>query len=356
MPETDFQNRTLLCGDNLGFLREMNSGTVDLIATDPPFNTGRDFGKYTDFFTYNDVEASELAERSPKAFSVVKAASDVHSEAMAAYLVFIGIRLVEMERVLSDNGSIYLHIDSTSEAWVKCLMDAIFKQTNFKNAIIWKRTWGRSNSKHWGNTTDTILFYVKSDDYCWQNTYIDGNASGFKGGNITAADIRHGESGQPWKGFNPTDIGRHWAIPKKNHYAKWIEENRIPGYLEIESLHDRLDALDAAGMIIRTAKGAPRLLLPLEASPGVKVNNLWTDISRASNHERQGYPTQKPLALYERIVRASSNKGDLVLDPFCGSGTTLLVAESLERRWIGMDVSEESIQVVKERMPNLEIE
>ena len=183
-----------------------------------------------------------------------------------------------------------------------------------------------------------MLFYVKSANYSWQNTYQGRLAEAVQTlGDLTAVEIRNGVSGEPWKGYNPTEHGRHWAIPKNNRLAEWIDQNRIPGYLQIESPRERLDALDKAGMITWGNSGRPSIIRPSDASAGAKINNLWNDIVRVPSNERTGSPDQKPLALYERIVLASSNPGDLVLDPFAGCATTIMAARNNGRRWVGID-------------------
>ena len=174
----------------------------------------------------------------------------------------------------------------------------------------------------------------------------------YRTGDLTGAGTRDGESGEAWSEFDPTAIGRHWAIPKKGAYAQYLE-TLLPGYLSIVSAHDRLDALDKAGMIHYSSKGGmPRLKGYLPPDAGQLPGDIWTDINvvNARAKERVNYPTQKPLALLERIIKASSNEGDMVLDPFCGCATALVAAEKLERRWVGIDLSPKAKELVARRM------
>ena len=155
-----------------------------------------------------------------------------------------------------------------------------------------------------------------------------------------------------WKRWNPTDIGRHWAVPIKGSLASWISENAIPGYKTMTGVVERLDALDDAGLIDWSRKGTPNILRPLASTPGRPIQNLWGDIPPVNSqaNEKTGWATQKPLALYRRMIEASSAIGDLVLDPFCGCATTCVAAEQLQRRWIGIDIDPEAENVTKNRL------
>ena len=177
----------------------------------------------------------------------------------------------------------------------------------------------------------------------------------YRAGDLTGAGVRHGETGQAWRGINPTEWERHWAVPIKGGYADWIEANVIPGYQGIVSVMARLDALDSAGLIVwptKKADGVPQLKRYIAASKGQVPSNIWDDIMpvSASSKEATSYPTQKPLALLERVIKASSKEGDLVLDPFCGCATTCVAAERLGREWIGIDVSEKAYDLVVSRL------
>ncbi len=176
----------------------------------------------------------------------------------------------------------------------------------------------------------------------------------YRTGDLTGAGTTEGESGAPWRGFDPTVIGRHWAVPKTGEYARYLDEVLLPGYLRIERVHHRLDALADAEMIHYSSRkgGMPSLKRYLRPNAGQLPGDLWTDIEVVNSQakERTGYPTQKPLALYERIIQASSNEGDMVLDPFCGCATTPVAAERLGRQWVGMDIWDGAVKIVRQRM------
>ena len=301
------QNRTLFHGDNLLFLRGINSETVHLIATDPPFNKNKDFhatpdslaagSRFHDRWSWDrDVHEEwidAIQDDWPSAWLVINAARNAYGSDMGAFLCWLGVRLMEMHRVLREDGSIYLHIDHVAHAYVKSLMDAIFGSKNFRNEIVWCYT-GPSKAKKWfPRKHDTLLFYAKSD------------RTGF---NRDAIRI-------PYKRITRT--GRS-SITRGNRTDAEV--------LEIQKMY---------------------------ANRGKVPEDYWIDIpggGHTPKRERTGYPTQKPLALYERIVKASSNENDIILDPFAGCATTLIVAERLRRRWIGIDIWDNAFDVITQRM------
>lgn len=387
MSALNVANRTLAVMDNLPFLRSLNNECIDLIAIDPPFAANETFTSRP----RPPITKAELAEEQALAQShgvshnegigetrvkdvwnwdedvhpgwkmrieddyqevhaVIQAVEACASENEAAYIAFMAVRLIECRRVLKDTGSIYVHCDDHANSYLRMLMDAVFGAGNLRNQITWERTRGRSDGRHWGNITDTVLFYSKSGKYCWHNIYQERQSeSSVTTGDLTAAETRNGISGETWQGYNPTDFGRHWAVPRNNRLAIWIDENRIPGYLDIENPHERLDALNEEGLITWSENGRPAIIRPAEASAGAKVNNLWNDITRAGGWERTGYATQKPLALYERIIRASSEQGDVVLDIFAGCATTAVAAERLDRQWVACDMAYRAWTMLKRR-------
>lgn len=355
----------LVCADNLDILKELPDECVDLIYLDPPFQSNHDYvavfgdkggvdAQLRDIWRWT-TESEARYQRLPHGslhdgIDAIRLVSGDTSP-MAAYALFMGLRLAEMHRVLKRTGSIYLHCDARANWVLRVLMDETFGEAHFRNEITWERTRGRSDGKHWGNTTDTLFFYVKTSAYQWHNVYKERHAAdAWTTGDLTAAETRTGASGSSWRGYNPTDQGRHWAVPKDNNLAQWLDENLIPGYMSIVHPHDRLNALDAAGLVMWSGNNRPSLRRPPEASLGAKVNNLWHDIPRARYRERIGYPTQKPLALLERILKASSNPGDLVLDPFCGCGTAADAAAKLGRGYFGIDVSAIAVRVMEQRL------
>ena len=276
-PMTEY-NRTLYQGDNLPFLRALPDASIHLIATDPPFNKNRDFyaaeGKagFRDKWSWDaDVEPDWIEffrAEAPALWAVIETARLAHSQSMSAYLCWLGIRLLELHRVLRADGSLYLHIDGAAQAYVKLALDAVFGADNFRNEIVWYYKTGGLSKRWFGRKHDSILFYSKSERY----------------------------------NFHPQQ--------EKSYLSHRY------GFSNIELDEDK--------------NGVYRM---------VAMRDVW-DIPalRGNQAEATGYPTQKPLALYERIVRASSKYGDIVLDPFCGSGTTVVAAERLGRRWLAADL------------------
>ncbi len=359
MGEPNFLNRTLFHGDNLPFLRGLNSESVHLIATDPPFNKGRDFhatpdslasgAKFQDRWSWDDdVEGDwvdQITDDWPKVMNVINGSRESYGDDMGAFLCFMAVRLIEMRRVLRNDGSLYLHCDPTASHYLKALMDAIFGKPNFRSEIVWQRTSAHPSAKRWANTYDFLLFYTKRNSYIWNPMYQDSDENyvrthyiyeddrgRYRAADLTGAGVSSGPSGREWKGFNPTNMGRHWSnVPEK------------------------LDEMDAQGLIYWPAKrnGWPaKKVYWADTQRGRPVHSMWLDIPPINSQakERLGYPTQKPLALYERIISASSNEGDIVLDPFAGCATTPVAAERLGRQWVGMDIWDKAHETVIGRL------
>jgi site-specific DNA-methyltransferase (adenine-specific) len=372
----------LYFGDNLGILREhIPVGSVDLVYLDPPFNSQA---------TYNVLFAEKTGEKSAAQITAFEdtwhwgeeseaAYDDVMKHGprkladllqalraflgqndMMAYLTMMAVRLVEMHRVLKPTGSLYLHCDPTAGHYLKLIMDAIFGVQNYRNEISWKRTGAHGSAKRYGPVHDIIFFYTKSNRFIWNypktihdQDYIAKHfrlkepETGrlFQAISLTGAGVRMGDSGKPWREINPTLVKRHWALP-----ANILSRIGIEG----GTTQEKLDALLAGGRIYFPKKtgGTPRLKFYLDELEGMAILDMWFDIPPISAHakERLGYPTQKPEALLERIIRASSNEGDLVLDPFCGCGTALVAAERLKRRWIGIDITHLAIALIRNRL------
>ena len=378
MAENTIANRTLFIADNLDVLRGMNSETVDLIYLDPPFNSGQEHAapvgsiaagaEFKDAWTLDDAKeewVDEIEERNPALHFTIRAAGFTSSPSMQGYLTYMAVRLLEMKRVLKPTGSIYLHCDDTASHYLKLVMDAVFGSASYRNEIAWKRTSAHNYSNRFGRVSDSLLFYgadINADAirFPLDRQYVDAfyrhhdERGRYRESDLTAAGIRRGESGQPWGGHDPTVVGRHWAVPIISAYADWIDENVIPGYRNIRGLKARLDALDAAGLVAwsQASPRVPQLKRYIEASQGQVPTSIWDDIAPVSARSREAtqYPTQKPLALLERIIKASSKEGDLVLDPFCGCATTCVAAERLGREWIGIDVSEKAYDLVVSRL------
>jgi site-specific DNA-methyltransferase (adenine-specific) len=374
----------LMFGDNLKWLRDPQlfpDASVDLIYLDPPFNSNANynvlfretsgqaspaqFHAFTDTWNWADAAQTyaEFVDDCPLA-AVVEMMDALHdllrNSPMMAYLAMMAPRLVELHRILKPTGSLYLHCDPTAVHYLRMLLDGIFGQVNFQNEIIWKRTSAHSSAKRWGPVHDDILFYSKSSRFTWNQVFQDysedyikdfyrhsDKKGTFRIGDLTGAGKRTGESGQPWRKCNPTEVGRHWAVPNK---ILWEIYGEVPTEWSVQQ---KLDALDEHGLIFWPKKGrVPGFKRYLDVQAGVPIVDVIMDIQPIGSQakERLGYPTQKPLGLLERIIEASSNKGDLVLDPFCGCGTTVHAAHKLGRRWIGMDVTYLAINLIKRRL------
>jgi site-specific DNA-methyltransferase (adenine-specific) len=376
---------TLYYGDNLDILRRyLKDESVDLVYLDPPFNSAQNYNAF-----FQEKDGSDAASQirafedtwhwdieTKKAYDAVTEQPGKVSDVMQAFYTFLGgndmmayltmmsARLVELRRVLKSTGSLYLHCDPTASHYLKLLCDAIFGKNNFQSEIIWKRTSAHSASERWNDVHDTILFYSKTEDFTWNEVLLEHSeeyAARYKNkgaegklwadDNLTGPGVRHGDSGAEWRGFNPTSKGSHWKVSLKT-----VESIVGPEKAKKLSTTEKLDLLDKHGFIhwpqtrSGTGAGFPRFKRYLSA--GAPVQDVVTDIppinSQAS--ERLGYPTQKPVALLERIIQASSNPGDLVFDPFCGCGTTIDAAEKLGRDWIGIDVTQLAISLIKNRL------
>ena len=381
MPAPNFTGKTIWTGDNLDIMRGMNSESVDLIYLDPPFNSNQDYAApvgsqaagaaFKDTWTLSDLDVAWvglIADEQPATAQVLKAAGLTHGKGMQSYLTMMAVRLMEMRRLLKDTGSIYLHCDPTASHYLKHLMDAIYGQTNFQNEVVWKRTSGRSDAKRYGRVHDVMLFYSKSNTYTWNTQYQphseeyvkrayrnEDERGRWRSADLTASGPRFGESGEPWRGVDPGNVGNHWRTPTQGGMNDYIiEHGLIPGWPdEYPGVHSRLDALDAAGLIHWPERGKmPSLKRYLASTKGTAVEDIFADVNRleAGSREKVGYPTQKPLALLERIIRASSNEGDMVLDPFCGCATACVAADKLGRQWVGIDLSPKAIELVAQRL------
>jgi len=373
----------LYFGDNLQVLRErISDESVDLIYLDPPFNSKADYnvifrehsgkGPGAQIQAFEDtwhwgVESEkalgEVLERHGRLGEFLDfMVRSLGRNDLSAYLVMMAVRLLELHRVLKPTGSLYLHCDPTASHYLKVILDQIFGPRNFRNEIIWKRTSAHSSAKRWGPVHDVILFYTKGENYTWNPVYQayeeEYLSSGYrflddKGrytlDNLTGAGDREGDSGKPWRNITPKR-GRHWAVPGRDKLPSWV---KLPEDWEAMTTQEKLDFLDAAGLIYWPPKGnIPRLKRYLETPKGIPIQDVILDIPPLGSHskERLGYPTQKPVALLKRIIEASSNPGDVVLDPFCGCGTALAAAEELGRAWIGIDITHLAITLIQARL------
>ena len=304
----NFVDKTIWTGDNLDILRGLNSESVDLIYLDPPFNSNRDYAApvgsraagaaFKDTWTLSDLDVAWMgliADEHPAIYRTIEAAGLTHGKGMQSYLCMMAVRLLEMRRVLKEAGSVYLHCDPTAGAYLKVLMDAVFGVRNFRNEIAWKRTSSHSDAKRFARVSDRLLFYA-FDGATWHTqhlalgeTYVardyrhtDENGR-YRVGDLTGPGLSNGESGEPWRGYDPGQSGRCWSVPKNGNYARWIEDNLIPGYTAMASVHERLDALSSAGLVDWTQGGYPRLKRYLAASKGEAVSDFIGDIQNVNN-------------------------------------------------------------------------
>jgi DNA modification methylase len=379
MPEN-----TLYYGDNLEVMRKyLPDASVDLVYLDPPFNSNRDYNllfreqsgepaqgqikAFTDTWQWSERAYDTFCQTCavPALVELVQGfVRTLGRNDITAYLVMMAPRLVELHRVLKPTGSLYLHCDPTASHYLKVMLDVIFGARNFRNEIVWKRTGAHGGAKRWGPVHDIILFYTKSDQYLWNRVYepldrdyIEGfyrytdERGRYQLVSLTGAGVTKGDSGKPWRGVDPTQVGRHWAVPQ-SIVEQLVGKERA----QQMSVQEKLDLLDSAGYIVWPARGrVPRYKRYLEMSEGNPIQDVITDIQPIGAHarERLGYPTQKPLALLERILQASSNAGDTVLDPFCGCGTAIVAAQKLNRRWIGIDITHLAIALIKYRLSDM---
>ena len=355
------ENRTIFEGDNLDILRGLDSGTVDLIYLDPPFNSNRTYeapigseaagAAFKDAWTLSDLDNAwhgELAEVQPALYSAISAAGETHGKSMKAYLIMMAIRMLEMYRVLRNIGTIYLHCDPTASHYLKTMMDAIFGDKNFRNEIVWQRavTTKGNLTRGLARDSDIILRYSKTDNFVWNPEAVtipyDLNNLDKK----TRKQYRYIEE----------ETGRRYSLTALNAPISDADSNRtyeVMGVVRTWRWSKPRMLKEIEGNVVQTKPGnVPRFKRYLDEQKGKLLNNIWIDIPNLTgrNSESVGYPTQKPLMLLERILLASSNRGDVVLDPFCGCATTCIACEKHQREWIGIDLSPKAIELVKYRL------
>ena len=355
---TNFADKTVWTGDNLDILRGLNSASVDLIYLDPPFNSNRNYAApvgsaaagaaFKDTWTLSDLDVAWMgliADEQPAMYKVLEAAGLTHGKGMQSYLCMMAVRLLEMRRVLKDTGSIYLHCDPTASHYLKLVMDSIYGQGNFRSEIAWKRTSahsdGRQGRQQYGRIHDVLLFYTKSDQWIWNLIYTPYDPE------YLERFYRFVEP-ETNRRYRLGDLTGPGGASKGNPHYELMGVTRYWRYSQ-----ERMQELvDASRVVQRRPGGVPSYKRYLDEMPGVPLQDLWIDINpvAAQAKERIGYPTQKPLALLERIIKASSNEGDVVLDPFCGCATACVAAENLGRRWLGIDISPKAVELVNMRL------
>lgn len=364
----------LYYGDNLDILRNrVDTGTVDLCYVDPPFNSKRNYNQiynrigaedhaqaqaFTDTWTwdcwadtgFDEILANEKGRYAPQAVDLITGLCKVlGKESLLAYVVHMTQRIAEVQRVLKPTGSFYLHCDPTASHYLKLVLDAVFcaRGGDFQTEIVWKRSSAHSDTKQgrkqYGHVHDVLFFYTKGRDWTWNPQYTpyddeyvanfyryveEGTGRRYRLGDLTAAKPG-GDVSYEFHGTRPYK-GRYWAYSRENMEAYF----------------------NAGRLLFPKSGGPPSYKRYLDEMPGVPLQDLWTDIKPIGPQaaERLGYQTQKPEALLERIIATSSNPGDVVLDAYCGCGTTIAVAERLARRWIGMDITYQSISLMLKRL------
>lgn len=362
-PVNFLETGVIFCDENLNKLAQFPNECIDLIYLDPPFFSNRAY----EVIWGDEAEVRSFADRWEGGINV--------------YVEWMRDRVLQMYRILKPTGSFYLHCDTAAGHYLKVMADDIFGRRNFRNEIIWRRTGSNSAAKRFGPLHQSIYFYSKTASapyYPAYSPYTEGYVRDYFTGEdergryrpvlLTGSGTRYGESGKPWRHYDPTAARRHWAIPAYIA-AKYAD---VAGESLDGTLVERLDKLDAAGLIHwgKKVESVPNYKFYLADAPGVPLQDIWayqpgtegciyeldTGIDQdvkwlgTKDGELQGYPTQKPEGVLERIIRSSSQEGDVVLDPFCGCGTTIAVADRLKRQWIGIDISPTAVRVMRRRM------
>ncbi len=355
----------LYYGDNLPVLRKwVDDESVDLVYLDPPFNSKRMFNQlhrgseaqdriFKDYWEWDDAAEAAyreiIAVSSPAPRPLVALMESLlrvleRDKDLLAYLSMMTLRLMELRRVLKPTGSLYLHCDPTASHYLKLVLDVLFGPQNFRNEIVWKRSSahsdGKQGAKHFGRVSDTILFYSKTDGCTFNQLYTP-----YDEGYVERDYRRTDPDGRRYRIDNIQGPG---GAAKGNPFYEFLGVKRYWRYSR-----ERMQKLYDEGRIVQTKPGAvPQYKRYLDEMPGMPLQNVWTDVPVINNRSKEHlpYPTQKPLALLERIVSASSKPGDVVLDPFCGCGTTIEACKNLDREWIGVDVAPQAVDVIRERM------
>jgi DNA modification methylase len=327
LPLSLVPTQTIFCGDNLDKLRQLPEDCVDLVYIDPPFNSNRNY----------EVFWPEAREK--------RAFEDRHASTQA-YIQFMRPRCAELARVLRKTGSFYYHCDWHASHYVKVMLDQVFGENQFRNEIVWKRSDAHSDTKqgarHYGRVHDVILFYSKGDHPTFNPIHLPLSRE-------TADKWYRYVEPETGRRYNKADVTGPGGAAKGNPCYEWKGVTRYWRYSR-----EKMEELDAAGRLVYSKSGMPYQKRYLDESKGVAIQDWWDDIGMlrgiSRSGERLGYPTQKPVALLERIIKVSSNPDDIVLDAFCGCGTALVAAQRLDRRWIGIDISPTACRVMAERL------
>jgi len=389
----------IILGDNLQLLTKMKAKLIEpyevnLIYLDPPFNSDQEYiltideqgiyeNAYNDIWKYDEVAVRTYQEIIKQRAShpigkFIQAQHEILLEtdpSMFAYLLAMAPRIELLHAVLKDTGSIFLHCDPTASHYLKQLMDVVFGRKNFRRDIIWKRTASNNNARRPGQIHDNILFYSKTDSYTWNPIYhkykeeykalfhMDDDGRLWHPESMTGSGSRNGDSGKEWRGINPNTywaLPRHWAGNKTiaNEYCRRIGKE-LKG-----TIQECFDALDEVGLILwttnkKTGRKIPSYKMYINQRQGIPLQSIWLDISFGTRGEDFSFdfpavfPTQKPVALIERIISCASNPGDWVLDPYTGSGTTAIAARNLERNFIGFEINDKIQHLANVRQSKL---
>jgi site-specific DNA-methyltransferase (adenine-specific) len=368
MAKSPFESNVLYYGDNLEVLRKhFPNECVDLIYLDPPFNSKADYNilfkessgeesaaqiqAFSDFWHWDKTAEKTYLEiqEDPNLVEMIQfLKAHLGRNDMMAYLVMMTIRLRELHRVLKHTGSLYLHCDPTASHYLKIILDKIFGSKNFRNEIVWQRFTFHADAHRFGRVHDVLLFYTKTDDHIWNTQF-----SIFKDSYIKSHFTHSDKDGRKYQLDNPVARGQgppryfngRLLEPPLGTHWRWSQEN--------------IDRLIKEGVIVFTRTERPRVKRYLDEARGHAAHSVWTDIPPINSmaKERVGFETQKPMKLLERIIVASSNEGDLVLDPFCGCGTTIIAAQGLKekRRWIGIDITHLAISLIRSRLKEIHV-
>ena len=325
----------LYTGDNLYFLNGMNSESVDLIYLDPPFNSKRTYSapvgsksagaSFKDMWTWQDIDEEyldKLLVDYPNLVGFIQSIQEIHGKAMMSYITYMTQRIIELHRVLKSTGSLYLHCDPTASHYLKIVLDRILGVDNFKNDLVWKRgavKGAKATSKQFGRNIENLFFYTKSKKYTFN---------------------------QPYRPYDLTAKNNKFRF-KDDSGRIYSRDNPLGDYSQ-----KSIKRFENEGRIYVTKTGKKQLIRYLDETKGVAISSVWDDIHPINQvaKERTGYPTQKPLKLLERIIKASSNEDDIVLDPFAGCATTCVAAQQLKRRWIGIDIEYKAVEMLMDRL------
>ena len=364
MGQRTFTQNTLFYGDNLNILREyLADESVDLIYLDPPFNSQRNYNvlfkdesgteseaqitAFEDTWHWSEAPYKELQDTAPDALRQLldTLVNILGRNQMTAYLVMMSLRIIELRRVLKPTGSLYLHCDPTASHYLKTVLDMIFGLQNYRNEIPWKRTSAHNDAKRFGNIHDILFYYAKDATQMFFNpVHVPYDEK------YLESEFRKDQDGR-W--YKVEDLTAPWH---GGDGGRFKFHGRMPGHSRMWRLNqEKMEELWQQGRIKIGEDGRPLLrghIVYLDEKKGMPVQDWWGDVLRVGNtsKERLGYPTQKPLALLERILQSSSQEGAVVLDPFCGCGTTIHAAQKLNRTWIGIDITHLAIALIKNRL------